>query len=461
MKPSNTPKQYNSRKVWKRAFTAGLGFFVLGFVLTVFNSSQTCISSILSWGHDEELLIALMTALPLFGALFGGLSSGIMSKYYGKRALLIFNDLITIFGSLLVIYPNTITFGLTRFIQGFAGGSFSMISPQYVSEFTPIQVYSKMAIISPLNAMIGNLAANLLCQALPENGCHKDISFIVMLLFAFPLVIAGFQLFMFLKVFKKESPIWLRRTGNVELAYFSNESIFGTSYAVREMDKEQKLVEKNESNKEESFLDLICCKRGTTKGMRLGVMMHFLLQMSGINCITMYSTLLFIDIGEGLLLARTLTSLSTFSRIVAALLLLPIVSKLKSRSIAITGHFVMAVNLLMIGFISKYPYLKYLTVANIFIYVMAFGASIGPICWSYSSQVMPDKGMAIGTAVNWGIGTILVLLFPFIISFVGFDGCFFIFAGFNFFGFIYCCLDLVDISGKNKQEIREMLAKKR
>ena len=227
------------------------------------------------------------------------------------------------------------------------------------------------------------------------------------------------------------------------------------------MDKEQKLVEKNESNKEESFLDLICCKRGTTKGMRLGVMMHFLLQMSGINCITMYSTLLFIDIGEGLLLARTLTSLSTFSRIVAALLLLPIVSKLKSRSIAITGHFVMAVNLLMIGFISKYPYLKYLTVANIFIYVMAFGASIGPICWSYSSQVMPDKGMAIGTAVNWGIGTILVLLFPFIISFVGFDGCFFIFAGFNFFGFIYCCLDLVDISGKNKQEIREMLAKKR
>ena len=461
MKATNPHKPYNSRKVWIRALTAGLGFFILGYVFTVLNSSQSCVSSILSWGHNSEFLIAVMTALPIFGALFGSIISGYMSKYYGKRTLFIINDLIIVVACLMTIYPNTITFGLSRFLQGFAGGFFSMLSPQYVSEFTPPEVYSKMAILSPLNAMIGNLIANLLCLALPEDGCSKDISFIVMLLFAFPLLIATFQLFMFLKVFRKESPAWLRRTGNMELAYFSNESIFGTSYAEREMDKAQNLINNKEEKKEDTFIELICCKKGTTKGMRVGVMMHVLFQICGINCITMYSTLLFMDIGEGLLLARILTTLLTFSRMMAAILLLPVVSKLKSRSIVITGHLIMAINLVTIGLIANYSFLKYLSVVNIFIYIMAFGASIGPLCWSYSSQVMPDKGMALGTAVNWGMGTILVLFFPFLIDLAGFGGCFIIFSGLNVFGFVYCCFDMVDISGKSKDEIREIFSKKR
>ena len=246
---SSSHKKYNVVKVWKRALSAGLGFFILGFTLNVFNSSQTCVSSILNWGHDSEFYIALNTALGPFGALFGALLTGYLSKYHGKRTLLIYSDVVTIIGGVITYYPNTITFAIGRFTLGFAGGCFSILTPQYVSEFTPPEIYSKMGLLGPLNAMVGNLISNLSCQLLPEDGCNDSNKYYIFILFSFPLIIALFQLFIFLKIYTKESPGWLLRSNQLELAYKSNESIFGTSYADKEMDKIQNLLKNGNQGK--------------------------------------------------------------------------------------------------------------------------------------------------------------------------------------------------------------------
>jgi MFS family permease len=464
MQKPSARKDYNIKKVWKRALSAALGFFILGYVLNVFNSSQTCVSSILSWGSNSEFYIALNTAISPFGSLFGALVTGHFSKYYGKRKLMIYSDIITIVGSLINYYPNTITFIIGRFILGFAGGCFSMLTSQYISEFTPPEVYSKMGVLGSLNAMFGNLVSNLACQLLPEDGCNQENKYFIFLLFGFPLFVASFQMFIFVKVFNKESPGWLIRSNQLELAYSSNESIFGTSYAEKELEKVTNLIESKGNTyagQEESFCELISCKKGTTKGMRVGTMIHLYQQISGINCILMYSTLLYIDLGEGLMLARTLTSLGTFLRMVVLLGFIPFISKVSTKKLVIFGHFMMGSNLLIISFIIKFSDLKILSVCNIFLYLIAFGISIGPLCWSYSSQVMPDKAMALGTGVNWFTCTISVLFFPYLIDLIGLQGAFLLYAGLNFSGALYFGLDMIDIRGKSKQEIREIFSKYR
>ena len=464
MDPLTNHKKFNKRKVWNRALSAGLGFLIFGYSLSVFNSSQTCVSSALGWGDDSEFYIALMTATAPFGSLFGAVSTGFLTKNYGKRSLLIYSDYIAIIGSAINYYPNTITFWIGRLILGFSVGCFSILTPQYISEFTPSNEYSKMGMLSSLSAIFGILISNLACQLLPENGCTPENKYLIFILFTFPLFVAVIQLIIFLKIFKKESPAWLVRTNQLELVFSSYESIYGTSYAENELEKIQKLIEKEKNTEEvneETFWQLITCKRGTTKGMRVGIMVHLCQQLSGISCILMYSTLLFMDIGEGLFLSRILTSVSTLTRIITVILMLPIISKLNTKWIFIIGHLLMGLNLFMISFYYDDPSLKYVPVVNIFIYSIAYGGSLGPLCWSYSSQVMPDKGMALGTGVNWPTCTITVLFLPKLIDEVGLGGAFMIYAALNFSAVIYFYFDMIDIKGKSKQEIRDLFSKYR
>lgn len=457
-------KQYNTKKVWKRALTSSLGFFCLGYALNVFNSSQTCVSSILHWGQDEEFLIALMSAITPFGSLIGAMITGFISKVYGKRKILIYSDILTIIGSLIIYYPNTITFGLGRFIQGITCGSYSMTCSQYVSEFTPPDIYSKMSVLGPLFAMIGSLISNSVCQGLPVGGCNESNQFIVFLIFIAPALAAMFQMYMLLTVFKKESPIWLVRSQNFEMAFHSYESIYNKEFAENEMNKLNNLLEKDQSAKigiEDTFCELMMCKKGTTKGMRVGTMVHIFQQMSGINCIIMYSTLLFQDIGEGLFLARALTVLGTVLRILALLVFFPFIGKLNTKTMIVFGHIVMGINLITIGVFYSYEELKILAIVNIYLYVMAFGCTIGPLCWSYTSQVMTDKGMAFGTGVNWMFFTLTVLFFPFMIDWLGLEVCFLLYGGINLFGAIYFYLDMIDIRGMSKPEVQELIRKYR
>ena len=101
--------------VWLRTSATSLGFFSYGYTIGIFNSSLSCISSILDWKSNSQLLISIMSAMVLLGGCFGSALSGCMSQYFGKRKNIITTDMIMIIGSILCSYPNTISFGIGRF----------------------------------------------------------------------------------------------------------------------------------------------------------------------------------------------------------------------------------------------------------------------------------------------------------------------------------------------------------
>lgn len=67
------------------------------------------------------------------------------------------------------------------------------------------------------------------------------------------------------------------------------------------------------------------------------------------------------------------------------------------------------------------------------LFIAAFEFGPGPICWIYMSEVMNDKGVAVGTFLNWLFTLITALTTPLLIKTIQ-EYTFLGFAIFNFIG---------------------------
>ena len=228
---------YNIAKVWKRAITSSLSFFICGYSNGIFTSSQTCIASVLNWGSNSELLVAINSSLIPFGAVFGSIIAGFLNIYYGKRSNLIKVDLSIILATLITYYPDTVSFTIGRFVSGVALGSVSMLAPGYTSEFTPKEVAAKMGSLSQFFAITGITVSNCVCLALPTENCTDDLKYYIFLIFLPPGLWALIQMLILLKVFKNESPFWFIKQKKYKLALESLESTYNNEFAKEVLEK--------------------------------------------------------------------------------------------------------------------------------------------------------------------------------------------------------------------------------
>lgn len=450
---------YNKKKVWLRAFTSSLGYLSFGYANGIFTSSQQCISSLLSWGSESYIYISIISSLIPLGALFGGIFAGYLSRNYGKRKNLMIADLVMILGSSIIVIPHTVTFGLGRFICGIGTGCFSMLCAQYINEFTPTDMSGKMGSFNALSGMTGLLLSFSVCIFLPAGPCEQDIKYYVFPMFAAPGFISLIQFLILYKVFKRESPCWLIKIGEHNLALQSLTSIYDKNYAELQIEKLLESPQNSLKSYEDfSLSQVFTCKKGTTKSSRLGFLFHFFQQISGINVILNYSTRLFEDLGEGVVVSRLLTIFASFLRLIAVLALFPIIDKNGRKPVTIISEFGMACCFFLIAFLQGIDGFKVTLVVFIDIYLMLFAVSLGPICWIYTSEILNDKVMAACTVFNWGTCFILVLTFPLLVDLLGLDPTFFMFGAFNLIGCIYFCIDMVETKGLPKSEIKAMLS---
>lgn len=65
--------------------------------------------------------------------------------------------------------------------------------------------------------------------------------------------------------------------------------------------------------------------------------------------------------------------------------------------------------------------------------IFAYSLSIGPTTWTYTSEILPPKGVGIATSVNWLITYFVAQLCPILFhDNVSTAATFFIFGGFTF-----------------------------
>ena len=459
-----TQDQINRVQVFYRSSAASLGFFVYGYTIGIFNSSLSCISTILQWGQQTQFLISLMSGLVLFGGSCGAVFSGYTSKVYGKRLGIISSDILMIAGSILCTYPNTISFGIGRFLCGFASGCFSMLCPSYINEFTPSSMAASMGSLNQIFLILGILISNCICMGLPLTECGSDIKYRVFLIFLVPVFVCFLQLLLFIIKFKLESPSWFIIKGQKDIAIESAASIYTEQHVETEIERMCAQIENGNSETPiktihtSSFKEICLCAPKIRKSMRVGILIHVFQQLSGINGIMFYSTMIYQQIVGSLLMSRVFTIIGTIVRILALVIIFPFINRINKKKLSIYGALLMSSCFFILIFTVDYNFAPELNVVIVFIYLGIFTNTVGQVPWFYSSLIMPDKGVSLAAGFNFLTGMTVVLSFPFILDVYGIQITFIIYCILNIVSACYFLIDMVDCSNMNSYEIRRSLS---
>jgi sugar porter (SP) family MFS transporter len=168
----------------------------------------------------------------------------------------------------------------------------------------------------------------------------------------------------------------------------------------------------------------------------LGISIQVLQQLTGINSIMYYAPEIFKQAGLNDQRASLLaTGINGCIIILATIPAILFIDKLGRRFILISGAFLMALSMLIIGGtmgVHGYTYFNetigavqviipnrtasYITISFVYIFVASFAFSWGPTAWIYCTEIFPlsmrSKGTSLTTASNWATNCIVSFLVP-------------------------------------------------
>ncbi|OMJ92530.1 hypothetical protein SteCoe_4661 [Stentor coeruleus] len=461
---------FDMGKVWKLAFNASWGSFVFGYNIGVFTSCQPSVSATLGWGGDKDTYVMIMAALMPLGAMFGALSSSVVARKFGRRKALMITDLITLLGTGIIVIPFTPLFAIGRFVTGFVAGMFACLVPLYINETAPLEVGGKVGGIVQFQVTLGIVVAYAIALGLPTGDYGSDpVNYLWMGMFAFQSIFALIQFFLYMTVYKKETPLWLIENKMYNEAFGSLKEVYTEEEASRILKRledanKRSVVEigvdsTSRGDEEPNYTEILTCKRNLGKMIRLGCLINFFQQFSGINAILTFSTSIFGSIGGSTFMARVFTLIVGVVNMGSTFAVFPLIEKVGRKKLIVYGGIGMTLCLFLMGFFSGV-----LTSAGpapsiifIMLFIAFFEGSIGPICWIYCGEILPARAMGVCIFVNWFSAFIVILTFNLLVDAISMSGAFFLYAGLNMLGAIYFFFDMVETKGLTKEEIKKVL----
>jgi len=163
-----------------------------------------------SVGNSNALKEAVVSVATL-GAAVGALSGGFFSDAYGRRAAIMFSDIVFFAAAVrmgVALNPRQLIEG--RAVMGLAIGLASIVGPVYIAECAPSSVRAMMVVMYSIEIGVGTSLAYILDFAFT----HTRLSWRLMLSVA--AVPAAIQLTAFLSL--PESPRWLAGFGKLQEA---------------------------------------------------------------------------------------------------------------------------------------------------------------------------------------------------------------------------------------------------
>lgn len=134
---------------------------------------------------------------------------------------------------------------------------------------------------------------------------------------------------------------------------------------------------------------------------------------SGINAFVYYAPTLFAALGLEHNLVLILSGIINICQLVGACIVLQVLDQVGRRKLAIGGGIGMAIpHIILAALVGTYstswqehPGVAWFGVALIYIYVLAYSVSYGPLGWTLPAEVFPStvraKGVGMAVCVNW------------------------------------------------------------
>jgi SP family arabinose:H+ symporter-like MFS transporter len=429
----NTAKNKSNTYLALVCLVAALGGFLFGFDTAVISGTVSLVKKDFSLDAVNE---GWFVSCALLGCIAGVSISGKLSDKYGRKIVLILSAvlfLVSALGCMLSTSFNLLI--ISRLVGGLGIGVASMVSPLYISEFSParfrgmtVSLYQLALTIGIVLAYFSNAyLANHTQDAFATAGMQKIFSAEVwraMLgLGALPAAIFLVMLFLV-----PESPRWLLLKGQEQKARAILTKIDGVEVAGHEI---ADFNRSHDSDEDTSLRQLFTPMYRTP--LWIGLLLPFLSQVCGINAVIYYGPRILEQ--AGFTLNNALGGQVTIGlvNVVFTFVAIFTIDKWGRRPLLFVGIGGAVLALLVIGLLFAFnittgPWI----LIFILMFIACFAFSFGPVCWVVIGEIFPNairgKAMALATLSLW-VGNFLVgQLTPLLLDGVGPSGTFWLFA---------------------------------
>ena len=448
-------KSFKSSKIWIKSINISLCGFIFLYTIGVFNPCQLNVAGTLNWGSNTSLYINLFSTLLAIGTFIGCTLTGKLMDYFGRRKTLIITDLLYIIGSIILVMPATVCFGIGRFLEGIALGFFATLGPVYLGESTPVEMMPKVGPILYVFSGVGMITAYAFGLMLPIDNFDSDPkTYLWIFMFLFPSLIASYQLLYFTMFVKYDTPQFYlskSRSDIAERALKETHDEQSISHGLRRVNSE--IEGKSINGVNLSFIDMIRLKK-FRKMIRVGVMFAAFQQLSGITAIFFYSTDTFFRLGGGLFLARVLTLILGIVNCCSTISGVWLLTVFGRKTLIVAGLVSVSVILLLMALFSGYIKTDPLIAAIFLIaYFIPSGFSLTCTGWMYATEVLNDQLFSFTSSLCFGFGVIISFTFPLSVQYIGISSTFLIFSVCMAVLSIYCAFDFIETKDKDKETI--------
>lgn len=404
-------EQYNSNLVYVIAAIAATGGLLFGFDTGVISGAIPFFQKDFGIGND---MIEIITASGLLGAILGALFCGKITDALGRRKVILASAVIFSIGALWSGWsPDIYNLIFSRLFLGIAIGISSFAVPLYIAEISPTKKRGTLVGMFQLMITIGVLLSYLSdLYFADENAidCWRSMFYVGVI----PAIILFISM-----LYMPETPRWLMSKGREK----ESRKIMNRIERPEQIEASLRAIQLDiDKSRTENSTIRELFKPWLRNALIIGVGIMFFQQFIGINTVIYYSPKIFMMAGFNDAVSAIWASVGVgVINLLFTLLSVFFVDKVGRRKLYFVGMTGIAVSLILIGICFATVNTlgdigKYFFVLLIFIYVIFFAISIGPLGWLIVSEIFPQKIRGIGTS----LGSLSVWIFNAIVSFTFF-----------------------------------------
>lgn len=444
------------------AAVAALGGFLFGFDTAVISGT---IDALRDQFHLSSFLEGWVVSSALLGCIAGALSAGSLSDLLGRKKILMVAAGLFLISAVSSAAAQTVTALIcARLVGGLGVGMASMLSPLYISEFSPAPLRGRMVALYQLAIVIGILAAYFSNSVIVSYAAHWELfpyeilsSFFVFEIWRGMFFMETFPAVAFLVLISciPESPRWLAKQGR-------------TAEAVKHLSR---VLEPREACREiEELTALLDCEEGDMKELLhpalrvplcVGLLLPFFSQVTAINVIIYYGTSIFTQAGLGNHSAFGAQVVIGCINVIFTLIAIWKVDQFGRKPLLLIGASGLTAVLLALGLLFGLSgknvslYIMFL----LFLHVAIFSVSWGPVTWIIMAEIFPTKirgrALAIATFVMWVSCALVAHIFPWFRDNLGAAKTFFVYAVLLMPSVFLIRFMLPETKGKTLEEIEQ------
>ncbi|KAI1408604.1 general substrate transporter [Hypoxylon sp. FL1857] len=443
--------------------TVNIGSILFGFdtgiaggvtALGSFKNEFDLAKSATEFAGVSSNVVALLNA----GAFFGALLPPLTTKFIGRKSLLTLASLFFLLGGILQVASSGPALGMIysgRIVSGLGVGMISNVAPMFVAECAPKELRGIMMSLFELFLVSGGMLAYWATYGcslhLPPTSTQWRTPLSLQIILAIVVLASSLML--------PESPRWFARQARYDEATQSlcrlrsaaadSSEIIEEMAQIRAQIQEELIIEKGRTIREiferRNFIRILW-------SLAVGIFTMW----CGHNSILYYAPEVFAQIGykgqNSALMASGVFSCVKF--VSTVVFILGCVHFFCRKTLLIGGGFFMGVFLFGLGAtLATHPPTvpgngagspsAQGMIALVYLYVVAFSLSWGPLQWVYIGEIFPirirDYGVAIGTANIWLWNFVVSKITPIALLGIGWK-TWLVFGSCNIAGAIFACV---------------------